>query len=110
MKVKTTAVLLALFLGQLGVHRFYLGSKGTGVVMLILTFTLVGIIISLPWAVIDLVRLLIMNDVEFDRRYNASPRQMDNFDQLLKLNELLQAKILTQEEFDIRKAQLLGSP
>ena len=110
MKVKIIAVLLALFLGQFGVHRFYLGSIGTGVVMLILTFTVVGIIISLPWAVIDLVRLLIMNDVEFDRRYNASPRQMDNLDQLLKLNQLLQAKILTQEEFDIRKAQLLGGP
>ena len=37
-------------------------------------------------------------------------RQMDNLDQLLKLNELLQAGILTQEEFDIRKAQLLGGP
>ena len=110
MKVKTIAILLALFLGQLGVHRFYLGSTGAGVVMLILTFTVVGIIVSLPWAVIDLVRLLIMNDVEFDRRYNANPRQMDNLDQLLKLNELLQAKILTQEEFDIKKTQLLGGP
>jgi TM2 domain-containing membrane protein YozV len=36
-KSKTTAALLAFFLGTLGIHRFYTGKTGTAVVMLILS-------------------------------------------------------------------------
>jgi TM2 domain-containing membrane protein YozV len=36
-KSKTAAALLAFFLGQLGIHRFYAGKVGTGIVMLLLT-------------------------------------------------------------------------
>lgn len=39
---KTTAALLAFFLGYLGIHRFYLGYKGMGVLYL-LTAGLFGI-------------------------------------------------------------------
>ena len=39
MKDKTTAALLAFFLGGFGVHKFYLGEKG-GVLRIILTCTL----------------------------------------------------------------------
>lgn len=48
------AYLLCFFLGGFGIHRFYLGQKGTGAVMLILGLTIIGLIISGLWAFIDL--------------------------------------------------------
>jgi TM2 domain-containing membrane protein YozV len=41
-KSKITALLLCIFLGTLGVHRFYVGKVGTGVIWL-LTLGLLGI-------------------------------------------------------------------
>ena len=51
-KSKTTALLLCLFLGGIGVHRFYLGYTLFGVIQL-LTFGVLGI-----WTLIDFVRLI----------------------------------------------------
>jgi hypothetical protein len=48
-KSRLVALLLCLFLGSLGVHRFYVGKIGTGILM-ILTLGGLGI-----WTVIDLV-------------------------------------------------------
>ena len=53
MKSKLTAILLCLFLGSLGIHRFYLGYTLIGVIHL-LTFG--G---ALIWAFVDLIRLII---------------------------------------------------
>ena len=48
------AYLLCIFLGAFGIHRFYLGEKGTGLIMLILGITIIGLIISGFWAFVDL--------------------------------------------------------
>jgi hypothetical protein len=66
---KIVAALLAFFLGPIGVHRFYLGRIGSGVAMLILSCTVVGLIVSVPWALIDMIRYLLMPEREFAARY-----------------------------------------
>ena len=51
-KSKVTAALLCFFLGAFGVHRFYTGKIGTGILQLI---TLGGLGI---WAIIDFIMIL----------------------------------------------------
>lgn len=51
-KSQTTALILAIFIGTLGVHRFYLGYAWQGIVQL-LTFGGLGI-----WSLIDLIRII----------------------------------------------------
>ena len=66
---KYVAAILAFLLGTFGIHRFYLGRTGSGIAMLVLTCTIVGLAISVPWAFIDMIRYLLMSDREFAARY-----------------------------------------
>jgi TM2 domain-containing membrane protein YozV len=53
---KKTAVvgyLLWFFLGLFGAHNFYLGRTGIAVTQLILSITLVGMLITLVWWIVD---------------------------------------------------------
>ncbi len=56
-KSRLAAILLAFFLGGLGIHRFYLGHIGTGLAMLLIT-VLSGGWLGIPiviWALVDMV-------------------------------------------------------
>jgi TM2 domain-containing membrane protein YozV len=66
---KLIAALLAFFFGPLGVHRFYLGRIGSGIAMVVLSCTVIGLLATIPWAIIDMIRYLVMSDREFAARY-----------------------------------------
>lgn len=66
---KYVAAVMAFVIGTLGIHRFYLGRTGSGIIMLVLSITVVGLVISAPWALIDMIRYLVMSDEEFAARY-----------------------------------------
>jgi|TARA_B110000908_G_scaffold10354_1_gene12390 TM2 domain-containing membrane protein YozV len=63
MKSRKTAMLLAIFLGYLGIHRFYLGQIGLGVLYLC-----TGGFLILP--IIDFFIWLLGSQESFDDKYN----------------------------------------
>ena len=67
------AVLLAFFLGTLGIHNFYLGYTTKGVIQLVLTITVIGIFVSGPWALIDFI-MLIMRSGSYATDAQGQPR------------------------------------
>ncbi len=62
-KSRLAALLLCLFLGWLGVHRFYVGKIGTGVLM-IFTFGGLGI-----WTLIDLIMIIVGGFKDVDGKF-----------------------------------------
>jgi TM2 domain-containing membrane protein YozV len=52
------AFLLSFLGGLLGLHRFYVGKVGTGILMALLSITIVGMVVSGLWNLIDLVMIV----------------------------------------------------
>ncbi|MCI0356861.1 MAG: TM2 domain-containing protein [Planctomycetaceae bacterium] len=67
-KNKLTAALLAIFLGWIGAHHFYLGSSLAGIVCIAASWLTCGV----GWllAIVEGVLLLMMSDADFDAKYN----------------------------------------
>ena len=66
-KNKTTAGILALLLGGLGIQYFYLGKVGGGFITILLTLVTCGI-----WEILTFVQgilMLTMSQEDFDRKY-----------------------------------------
>jgi TM2 domain-containing membrane protein YozV/DNA uptake protein ComE-like DNA-binding protein len=76
MKDRTTAMLLCLFLGHIGMHKFYLGKKNEGILYLVFFWTWIPLII----AVCEFIGLCFMSDREFNNRFNNSSRNRDRID------------------------------
>ena len=68
------AILLAFFLGTLGIHNFYLGYTTKGIIQLVLTLTFIGIIVSGIWAFIDFI-MLIMRSGDYATDAQGQPLQ-----------------------------------
>lgn len=67
---RTTAALLALFGGIFGMHFFYLGRTGLGIMSVIFTFSGGLAPVAAIIGFINFLILLGMSDGEFDKRYN----------------------------------------
>jgi len=52
-KTALVAYILWFFLGLFGAHNFYLGRTGVAVAQLILSLTIVGMVITIVWALVD---------------------------------------------------------
>ncbi len=77
-KDKIAAALLALFLGGLGIHKFYLGKAGAGITMLLCGT--IGWVLVLPGlltyltAFIEFIIYLVIDDEDFQQRYVRGDR------------------------------------
>ncbi len=75
-KEKVIAGILGILLGGLGVHHFYLGSTTAGVIELVATIFTCGLAALV--GLVEGVLLLVMNDDEFNARYNRrAPESME---------------------------------
>ena len=68
MRTRTTASLLAFFLGGIGIHKFYLGKTIQGIFYLLFCWTWIPSLI----AFIEFIIYITMSDKEFNKRYNLT--------------------------------------
>jgi TM2 domain-containing membrane protein YozV len=118
MKDKTVAALLALFVGWVGVHKFYLGEAGAGIWYIIFCWTGIPALIGF----FECIGLLVMSENDFNARYNrglvgtnppaiAYSREStrDKAGALSELKKLYEAEIITAEEYEEKRRKILDS-
>jgi TM2 domain-containing membrane protein YozV len=108
MKDKSSAAILALFLGGIGVHRFYLNQIGLGFLYLIFCWTFIPMIISF----FDFIFFLAMDEKKFNSKYNQEGtsfqrQQTNSADEIERLYGLKERGIISETEFQMKKTQLL---
>lgn len=124
MKSRMTAALLALFLGGLGVHKFYLGRGLQGVLYFLFSWTFVPAFIGF----IEGIGLLLSSDQAFNLKYNGTaamgimPQIVVNNNatatntnietdislQLEKLHKLKESGAISDEEYQKQKEKVLS--
>ena len=67
MKNRGVAIVLALFLGPFGIHRFYVGQIAWGFIFLIFCWTFIPAI----FGIIDVFRWAFMKEETFQARYST---------------------------------------
>lgn len=67
-KSKLAAALFALFLGGIGIHKFYLGQVVWGIVYLVLCWTFIPAIVGF----IEAILLFVMSNEKFNTKYGMT--------------------------------------
>jgi TM2 domain-containing membrane protein YozV len=83
MKSKKKAMLLSLFLGGIGVHKFYLKETSKAWLYLIFSVTCVPVFLS----IIDFFKLWAMSDVNFDHKYNRRYLEIKSYHATINRNQ-----------------------
>jgi TM2 domain-containing membrane protein YozV len=118
MKTKSTAVMLTLFLGGIGIHHFYLGNSIRGVIYALFFWTFIPILLS----ILELISLLSTSNEQFNSKYNGhsmpsedagrasdTSARRDTTRQLGELYSLKEKGAISSEEYEIGKRQILDS-
>ena len=63
---RLVAVFLAIFLGGIGIHKFYLGKAGWGIIYFIFSWTFIPALLGF----FEGLYYLMMNDQEFEKNYS----------------------------------------
>ena len=108
MKSKTTALILSVLVGGLGIDRFYLGYTGLGVLKL-----LTGGCFGILW-IIDIIniatgKLLPADGSQYeDSTTSTSASTPSVYEELEKLSALHEKHVLTDEEYEKLRKELLA--
>ena len=101
--------LFAIFLGGIGVHKFYVKENTWGVIYLLFCWTYIPAILG----IIEGIIALSSTDKEFCEKYEIEDDALtdnvnkDYLSELNSLNELKNKGILSEEEFTAKKRLLL---
>jgi len=107
MKNRTTAALLAFFLGGIGGQYFYLGRTLAGILCLVFFWTFIPCIIALYHT----IKFLTMTDEVFNLEYNQGQPSAyigSAADELTKLHHLKEIGAINEQEYEARKSRLLA--
>ena len=112
MKSKTTALILSVLVGGLGIDRFYLGYTGMGVLKL-LTGGCFGVLYIIDIVSIATGKLLPADGSAYGDDIKSAPAQnnassISQFDELKKIAKLHEQGVLSDEEFATMKANCLS--
>lgn len=115
-KNRVMAGVIALFLGGLGIHKFYLGDNTKGFIYLLFSWTFIPAIVAL----FDAIVLFTMDDSKFHQIYGSGgvfdgavgsasrASHPDAAAQIAEFVKLKEAGAITEEEYDAKKKELLG--
>jgi|ERR687885_794991 TM2 domain-containing membrane protein YozV len=110
-KDQTVAVVLALLVGPFGIHKFYLGNNGAGVLYLLFSWTLIPFVL----AFFDFLGLLLMSEQAFQVQYNGATlpsgyvlrSAKDVTGAIGELKKLYDLGAITAEEYEEKRQKLL---